>query len=440
MIVTKLGVSKLGATRLNSRGMTDIDRYRQRLRVNAALSEFDSTNYQLNKEGQEYVDALKKYSEDLTEVPWYYGLEDNKIIELSDTKEVQDLIANNPELLRQRYESGYYADYFKANPEAKDIVDRWYYDKVVGKEGLEYRSVAQKASDKSRRLQQLGYPENPNFYSGEANRLLTLQEEIKQSKEQNIEQYQSQEKDILQGEIKINKEQFVVAVGEMPLPIGKDPYQYGQELYAWEGQYGDVLGRNYSDTMSLLSGNIQLTPEELTSAQDIILQLSQFSTYKGGSAAYSQRLLSKSPNTVYLSLGQNPVQIVQFSFLEGKYQEFNPSTFEISTKQATVTGWTRVGQPKVETKLLSTKQITVPNVMVKQFVIQQNLPKWGYKGNYSQDLANKEKNVIMSRLDPRNALTEQDFINRSIKVTQITKNNGAWSSGIVLKLPKMLRV
>ena len=313
----------------------------------------------------------------------------------------------DPGLLRKRYEEGYYKDYFKKNPSVKGTLDNWYYQNVVLKEESEFLEAKEKVKSQERRYGELfGKKPDVSYLDRYSAGLVSTREAQYQERQKLYSETQEEEKTFYEKQLEGYQTEFKNVLASKPIPVGKTPTVYTEQLNLWIESNKDVLGRHYDKSMQVIGGDIKLSGEQMTSADYILNELTGFQTYKGGSSAYSERILSTSPKYAYITPKGAP-QAIAVPYFEGEYEEFDPTSFTITKKESKVERWGRLNNPIISEKVLGTRKLPVNNPFVREFVINTQLKSgvFGFKGNFSQDAAKAQKLQIDQSIQ-RNAFNQ----------------------------------
>jgi hypothetical protein len=161
-------------------------------------------------------------------------------------------------------------------------------------------------------------------------------------------------------------------------------------------------------------------------------ELNNFNRYKGSSSTQSNQLFDRPFNNSYLFISSKGTSTT-IPFHTGTYREFvyNPSnnTVQIITRQTTIKEYRTVGSfgsnvPRLETKTLNVRNITLASPEAKQLV-QSRLSSKGTPTSFGQETASRQKLKIQSEVAKRQEI--QDLINQTgntgkITVAQVQKN------------------
>lgn len=324
--------------------------------------QYQQSQSNLNKEEADYIAALNERNQQ-----GYFGIEDETLIENQPDDPIYSYNLNKEE-----------SEYLAASEAAKQ--------------------TAKKINTNTRvKLDISSFDKNTN-------ELLKFKEESKEEQRQ-------------MGANKITEmsNEFNQVLASKPSPIGKTEDNYFNELDSWIVSNKPVLEQHYKKSVQVLSGDIKLNESQQTSADYVSNELANFATFKGANSSFSQRILNTPPKYAYISPAGAPAAIA-VPYFEGEYSEFDPASFTVTTKESTITRWNRLGMPMTQETVKSKKGFNVSDPFVKEYIIQKNMPKWGFQGNYSQDAANIQKRKITNML---NAPNKNVF---SIITPIITKN------------------
>lgn len=368
MAVVKLLQSKLKDRVKNpiqkDERVSAIEYARKRKKAAQLYGEFKQSYSEYDKETKEYIAALNKANE-----IWDY---DSQYSIDFESEQVQKTVP--------------------------DTEEEEYYQGTVLKEEQEAVAAKQRAKAKLKKYSEfVGEKYDQDVLDKEIEQLKTTRQQQYEERKKIFSEEEQAEKDFYEKQLGEFQQEFIDVLSKKPLPVGIPQDRYTQQMQAWIEKNKDVLSRHYNKSVQIISGDIKLQPDQQTEADYLLNELTGFNTFKGGSSAYSEKILGSSPKYAYILPAGAP-QAIGVPYFEGKYQEFDPVSFTITEKESKVQRWGRLGQPIIKENIVGTTQLKVSSPLVKEYVIQKNLPNWGFKGNFSADAAAIQKRQIQSKL------------------------------------------
>ena len=177
----------------------------QQARAKQKMGELKQLYAQYGAESQEYVSALNAANDQFQYYSfWQVNPEEEEISQIQQRDYSQDepfmLMRSDPMGLAEKYRSGAYSDYFKANPYAKDLIDKWYQDVIISKEKQDVVRTIDIIQSKAKGLKRYGQNVDvtPLQLEFESLQLQSLEQE--KEKTEQIASIREEEKTYYEGE------------------------------------------------------------------------------------------------------------------------------------------------------------------------------------------------------------------------------------------------